>query len=77
MIYLPVLHILACTDDVPDSCCTSSLVLHILTLMAHSLYRVLFSESFEKNGIIFGSVREKGTVLTPDLLEKGYILKAL
>ena len=48
MIYLLVLHILACTDDVPDSYYTSSLVLHILTRMAHSLYRVLLSKSFEK-----------------------------
>ena len=48
MIYLLVLHILASTDDVPDSHCTSSLVLHILTRMAHSLYRVLLSKSFEK-----------------------------
>ena len=35
MIYLLVLHILACTDDVPDSHCTSSLVLHILTCIAY------------------------------------------
>ena len=32
--YLLVLHILACTDDLPDSHCISSLVLHILTRMA-------------------------------------------
>ena len=50
MIYLLVLHILACTDDVPDSYCTSSLLLHILTCMAHSLYKVFFYQRVIKKG---------------------------
>ena len=74
MIYLHVLHILACTDDVPDSHLTSSLVLHILTRSAQSSYSGMFlSESFEKENKIWSGSEKKGTILTPDLLEKVYI----
>ena len=109
MIYSLVLHILVCTDDVPDSHCISSLVLHILTCTAyphlycisslvlhiltctahphlyctsllvwHIVYTGCFCQRVLKKGYnIWVGQRQRGTVLMPNLLEKGYILKAL
>ena len=82
MIYLLVLHILACIDDVPDSHCTSTCTayshLYCTSLLVwHIIYTGCFCQRVLKKGIIFGLVRDKGTVLMPNLLEKGYILKAL
>ena len=48
--------LLPCTEDVPDSHSTSSLVLHILAYTAHSLYRVNLgvreSEAFSNHVIL-------------------------
>ena len=51
-----------------DLYCTSSLVLHILT---HAVQYVFLSESLEKGYKIWVGLEKKGTILTPDLLEKG------
>ena len=54
MIYLLVLDVLDCID-VPDSYCTSLLVLYILTRTAH-----IFIREFWKKGLKFGSGHRKG-----------------
>ena len=71
MIYLLVLMMyLICTDK-PLLYCSSSLVLYIVYI-GYFYLRAL------KKGIKFGLGSEKkGTIVPPDLLEEGYILKAL
>ena len=49
---------------------TSSLVLHILACIAHSLDRVFLSESFEKEYKILAGSEKKGKILMPDPLRK-------
>ena len=69
MIYLLVLDVLDCIDDVPDSYCTFLLVLYILTRTAH-----IFIREFWKKGIKLGRVTEKGDNFDT---WSHYILKAL
>ena len=63
MIYLLVLvlHILTHTEDVPGSCCTSSLILR-------SLYRMI---SWIDNYLVLKIVREKGIFLSFQNQRKG------